>query len=711
MLEAILLKIFRAATMSNIDSLYKKAQKHLRSSQLQEAEFTLLSLLQEKPDHADAWIDLGKLRFHQKDFVGALEANEQALIVNPNNHEALVRTGLALMELNMDGSAIDFLETAATINPTQNVLENLGVAHYRVANFDCAAACFNEVLKINPKNKQAIELITLSFERMGNSAQALELSWQQYKSNPKDLDVQRNMITYLQNLSIKNFNANIKEIITTCLSLDNMSHKMLSRIWIGSYELDPAFQALRDISPDSDLRSIFPVLHDEFLRLGIERLPITKASIEKNITTLRYLLIKEHETIESWPKPTLDFLASMVIGAWYSEYVNSFSAEEQTWLISLKQKLSTINPEYGLDQTQQMMVMLVGCYEPLENALNHKMAAALQRSKSDAVKTVYGLQILEPAEERAIKGQIISFSDIEDDISTAVRAQYEVRPYPRWKTYFPETSNQALIQISEGLEILNAGCGTGQEAMKYQTTLPKARVTAIDLSKSSIAYATRMSRKYLKKSKITFKHGDILEAHKLNQAFDIISSSGVLHHMKDPEAGLKSLLGILKPGGRIHIEMYSRPAREQVLRPAWNYIKEKGYTRAEQDVRQLRDDIIAMPEGHPCREVLNLGDFYQLSECVDLLFHVNEHTYDLTNMEDMFQRHGLTLIRLTFPALFRAAYLENYPQDPGFENISTIKDFEKKYPLTFLEMYKFWLRRTDEPDDHPIDTLIHRDII
>ena len=50
---------------------------------------------------------------------------------------------------------------------------------------------------------------------------------------------------------------------------------------------------------------------------------------------------------------------------------------------------------------------------------------------------------------------------------------------------------------------------------------------------------------------------DILNLDQLNQDFDIIESSGVLHHMDEPLIGWKSLTDILKPGGLMNIGLYS----------------------------------------------------------------------------------------------------------------------------------------------------------
>ena len=55
---------------------------------------------------------------------------------------------------------------------------------------------------------------------------------------------------------------------------------------------------------------------------------------------------------------------------------------------------------------------------------------------------------------------------------------------------------------------------------------------------------------------------DILEVTLLETKFDIIESSGVLHHMNDPSQGLKALVGVLKNNGFLKLGLYSELARK-----------------------------------------------------------------------------------------------------------------------------------------------------
>ena len=95
-------------------------------------------------------------------------------------------------------------------------------------------------------------------------------------------------------------------------------------------------------------------------------------------------------------------------------------------------------------------------------------------------------------------------------------------------------------------QVLIAGCGTGQHAIESYSRYLNAKITCIDLSLSSLAYA---NRKIIEKNikNIDFFNFDILEIKNLPcDNFDVIESSGVIHHMQNPENVLNNLISKLK---------------------------------------------------------------------------------------------------------------------------------------------------------------------
>ena len=89
-------------------------------------------------------------------------------------------------------------------------------------------------------------------------------------------------------------------------------------------------------------------------------------------------------------------------------------------------------------------------------------------------------------------------------------------------------------------------------------------------------------------------------------------------------------------------------------------------------------------------------DFYSLSGCRDLLFHVQEHRFTLPQIGGLLERLNLEFIGFEFadgaPA---AGYKERYPDDRSATNLANWHELEAAAPDTFAAMYQFWVRRRD----------------
>ena len=119
---------------------------------------------------------------------------------------------------------------------------------------------------------------------------------------------------------------------------------------------------------------------------------------------------------------------------------------------------------------------------------------------------------------------------------------------------------------------------------------------------------------------------DILDANQLQDVYDVIECSGVLHHMEDPAKGLAALNSMLKPGGYIKIGLYSKLARQKVS-AARDLIQKLGIQSTPEGIRDFRKQILN-DDQHKLKDISVLvNDFYSLSECRDLCFHVQEHQF------------------------------------------------------------------------------------
>ena len=79
---------------------------------------------------------------------------------------------------------------------------------------------------------------------------------------------------------------------------------------------------------------------------------------------------------------------------------------------------------------------------------------------------------------------------------------------------------------NENLDILIAGCGTGQHAIEESIKFKNSNLVAIDLSFKSLSFAKRKTNE-LGIDNIEYLQGDILDLEKLQKNYDLIESSGV----------------------------------------------------------------------------------------------------------------------------------------------------------------------------------------
>lgn len=210
-------------------------------------------------------------------------------------------------------------------------------------------------------------------------------------------------------------------------------------------------------------------------------------------------------------------------------------------------------------------------------------------------------------------------NDLDDPVTRNVAEQYESWPYPTWQRInYPlpqrlsdlvrQMDPEHAVEFPERPEFLIPGCGTGRQAAHVALLCPEVRVTAIDVSEASLAYA-REHCTALGIPNVNFIALDLRRVGDLGQRFDAISCTGVLHHLADPELGLSRLVGVLKPGGVIHIMVYSRLARLRVkaLRSALQDLIGKSQDR--QSLREIRRRLIAKFPKH----YLASQDFFTLS--------------------------------------------------------------------------------------------------
>lgn len=244
------------------------------------------------------------------------------------------------------------------------------------------------------------------------------------------------------------------------------------------------------------------------------------------------------------------------------------------------------------------------------------------------------------------------------DVTKKVRAFYDRHPYPppvdsleeyqrHWQDPRRRRADFHLFQSGqayrEDQSILIAGCGTSQAA-KHALRWPAAQVTGIDCSATSVRHTEELARKHslrnLQVHQLALEHVSELGMH-----FDQVVCTGVLHHLADPDAGLRPLRDVLKPDGAMEIMVYAPYGRAGVYMMQ-EFCRRIGVQASNGEIRDLVTALTALPPGHPVNNLLAQAPELQREEALaDALLHPQDRAYSVPQLFDLIESAGLTFGR------------------------------------------------------------------
>jgi len=385
-----------------------------------------------------------------------------------------------------------------------------------------------------------------------------------------------------------------------------------------------------------------------------------------------------------------------------NEYVYFETAQEIEHFQLLLGRLTTAIEREG--KIPASLVIAVACYVPLHSVLGAQ--SLLQREWPSEVASVLKQQIQEPLDELALRASIPSLTSTENAVSLEVQRMYEENPYPRWVRLPKETSAQTLNARLRSLfpsgafragvddrspEILVAGCGTGQHPIDTAQGRKGAKVLAIDLSMASLSYAKRKTAE-LGIENIEYAQADLLKLGSLGRTFDVIESSGVLHHLENPFEGWQVLLSLLKPHGLMRLGFYSEIARRDIVKVR-SMIAEEGIGSSAQEIRAYRKHLLELKDTDGFGWATRRGDFFSTSACRDLLFHVQEHRMTLPVLSNFFKENDLNFLGFEIDSLVTRSYKSRFPTDLSATDLNNWHIYEEENPDTFKSMYQFWIQK------------------
>ena len=200
------------------------------------------------------------------------------------------------------------------------------------------------------------------------------------------------------------------------------------------------------------------------------------------------------------------------------------------------------------------------------------------------------------------------------------------------------------------LDVLVAGCGTWQSA-KFALCHPEARVLGIDVSTTSLKHTEALKQKY-DLANLETRQLAIENTGELDQGFDLIICTGVLHHLADPEVGLRALRSVLKNEGAMYLMLYAPYGRAGVSM-LQEYCRRLGVGTSPQEINDLTAVLKAMPQHHPLLSMLRgARDAANAEALVDALLNPRDRTYSVPQLFDFLERNDLTFGRWYWQAAY-----------------------------------------------------------
>ena len=695
------------------------------------------------PNYLVSHYNMGVVFYEINDYQNAINCYEKTLKIDPNFVLALFNLGMVSKKKNNFQKAQKYFEKAISIQPNYaNAYNALGLLFMELKEFSNSKEYFLKAIKIDSSFLDAYINLALVYEKLNEPLRAINSINMAIEINPnyvnphymkgrllfeskefldslthfyKALEIDHNHILSLNyliqtiklssliNLNIDNI-TNFRKYYLLLFKNLTISHSEISYNVILFLLETGNYKQIKNIFNSSSLllnnKIIQEFLKDELLHLILQKSLIESPFFEKLFMKLRLEMLT---SLENSNKDFLteysDFIISLAEQCWLNEYIFTQSEEETNKINDLKNKIENNN------LVNELEIAMLACYIPLNNSKIISDNLLNYKSKNTLFNDLLNVQIREPLKEIELSKSIRSLDKITDTVSIKVRDQYEEHPYPRWRyanklipKSFIEWINAEvkpnIIEYNDNIlkpNILIAGCGTGNHTVMC-TRYENADILAVDLSLASLAYSQRKTNE-LGLNNIKYLHADILQLKKLDKKFDIIECAGTLHHMKDPIAGLKTLLDILEPHGFLKIGLYSETARHHIVK-AREFIKDKNFKNTVEDIKACRQLLLNEQDDQLLKKITDSSDFYSVSSIRDLIFHVQEHRFTLPQISKILKDLNLEFLGFIYPNPFmKEKYSKLFPNDKKKISLDNWHEYELRNPDTFANMYQFWVRK------------------
>jgi len=643
--------------------------KYYQTGRYIDAEKLSLSITQEFPNHRFAWKILAAVLKQKGRINESLIVSQKSVQLDPQDAKAHNNLGIVMKELGRLEEAEASYRQAIKLKPDlAEAYSNLGAIMRELGRLEEACSAFIQAINLKPDFTDAYANFAIAIKKIRFTSSNVKLyplliQLLNTGNYVRPLDLAPSILSLLkhdpliENLLLEeNIATNIKEVNTIIGSLNKLS--LLHRI------------------------------------MRVCRLP--DLQFEKFFVNMRSFILTNLDNFKVTPE-FIHFLSSLSLHCFTNEYIY-FEKDEETELVK-NLEVEITKSIAKSEQPEAKKILCLASYRLL-----HQYNWCQELKILDNLEEVKSRLIEEPYSEKLIVTEIPILGKISDDVSSKVRAQYEENPYPRWVKIGLASKSKSISEMcaeenlhlhSKSIQnviapnILVAGCGTGQHSIGTASRFSDCKVTAVDLSLASLAYAKRKTTE-LGITNLEYLQADILKLNQLKQKFDIIESVGVLHHMDEPMAGWRVLTDLLKPGGLMKIGLYSELARQHIAEVRKEITLQK-VGKSEADIKKFRQSLIESHDEHH-QQLTKSGDFFSLSTLRDLIFHVQEYRFTLPQIKNCLEKLGLKFCGFGDKDII-SNFRKFHRKEVDIYDLALWHQYEENNPRSFAGMYLFWCQK------------------
>lgn len=247
-----------------------------------------------------------------------------------------------------------------------------------------------------------------------------------------------------------------------------------------------------------------------------------------------------------------------------------------------------------------------------------------------------------------------------DKTTLAVKNMYEKYPYPSGTPMMRTGIDVNLLlsyvniykEAPGPMHVLDAGCGRAVGLIGAAILQPDVNFIGADINTVALNEA-RLNAKNRGLTNIQFIEADLMTLKGIevpSGGFDVIYSSGVLHHLSEPLTGLKNLEKVLAPHGVISLMLYGSYGRQALYRLI------EGIDLMLPDENDIETRLpFARLLSQTANQTIFKGNYWQDTaatddiEFVDRCLNVNEVSYDIDSLWQLLEDANMKFIRWDDP--------------------------------------------------------------